>query len=147
MNNSGWDEKNLRKVYTLAYRLTGDGQTAASLAEEVCVHLASQGIRPDSLNALPLRTLQEAGSLYLRRYRHLPAAGPAPAGGAPAGQQALNNLPPEERVAVVLRDMFRLPLPQLETTLAWPQQEVQAALARGRRNLCQYLGNGNGVSR
>ncbi|BCV22631.1 sigma factor-like helix-turn-helix DNA-binding protein [Moorella sp. Hama-1] len=147
MNDPIWDEKSLRKIYTLAYRLTGDGQAAAALAEEVCVRLGRRGVNPDSLNALPLRTFQEASSLYLRRYRHLPAANPAPADGAPAGQQALNALPPEERVAVILRDMFRLPLKELETILAWPRHEVGAALARGRRNLCRHLGNGNEVSR
>ncbi|MBC7325780.1 MAG: hypothetical protein H5T99_10790, partial [Moorella sp. (in: Bacteria)] len=100
MNDLHWDEKSLRKIYTLAYRLTGDGQTAAELATEVCLRLSGQGLNPDSSNPIPLRTFQEASSLYLRQYRHLPAPSPPPPDGAPAGQQALNALPPEERVAV-----------------------------------------------
>lgn len=146
MNDLRWDEKSLRKIYTLAYRLTGDGQAAAELAAEVCVRLSGQGLTLDSFNPIPLRTFQEASSLYLRKYRYLPAPNPAPPDGVLAGQQALNALPPEERVAVVLRDMFQLPLQELEAILAWPRQKVGAALARGRYNLSRHLGNGNDVS-
>ena len=144
MNGAPWGEKSLRRIYTLAYRFTGDSRLAAALAEEVLVHLAGRGWTLEPWDRVRLLIYKELSNLYLDKYGPPPAPNLVPNDRAAVLQQALNVLSPEEKVAVILRDVGRLSLDEVEAVLAWPRPKVGAALARGRCKLCRFLTAGTG---
>jgi RNA polymerase sigma-70 factor, ECF subfamily len=76
--------------------------------------------------------------------------GPAPAAELPlevriadrmAVDQALDQLPEEFRVAVVLRDLLDLDYAEIAETLGIPPGTVRSRIARGRATLARLLGN------
>jgi len=77
MKGAPWGEKSLRRIYTLAYRFTGDSRLAVVLAEEVLVHLASQGWPPEPWARVRLLIYKELSSRYLDKYEPPPMWAPA----------------------------------------------------------------------
>lgn len=138
VNEMHWQVIKLRQLYTLAYRLTGDVETAMKLAEEVSIHLFLDGHREDCSTRLNLKGIKTSCSFYLRRYKNL-AGQKLVQESVHRIQQALNILPPEEKVAVVLRDTYGLSCVEVGSVLNWSQEKVHSTIARGRYHLCRYL--------
>jgi RNA polymerase sigma-70 factor (ECF subfamily) len=90
----------------------------------------------------------------LRRRREVPHAAPEPAAAAPAEPRApreaagtlLVKLAPQERAAVVLKDVFELSLEEVAEALGTTVGAVKAALHRGRGKLAEEVAPGREVA-
>jgi RNA polymerase sigma-70 factor (sigma-E family) len=123
-------------AYRVAYRLTGDRQEAADIAQEA---LARALVRWSNIHAYPeawvARTATNlALDLHRRRRRHRPAL-PAAGGPGPDGDRldlvaALRRLPRRQREAVVLRYLADLDEPSVAATMGCSPGTVKQHLHR-----------------
>lgn len=123
-------------AYRVAYRLTGDRQEAADIAQEA---LARALVRWSNIHAYAeawvARTATNlALDLHRRRRRHRPAL-PAAGGPGPDGDRldlaaALRRLPRRQREAVVLRYLADLDEPSVAATMGCSPGTVKQHLHR-----------------
>lgn len=154
-----WDEIATRygkKVYTIAYRLTGDPEEAKDLAQDVFVRVYRNldKYEPGTFDGWLYRITK---NLFLDRVRRrqrvimepLPEEewrqpedeGPGPEARLDEGllrgdlEQALTTLPPDFRTAVVLCDVQGLPYEEISEATGWPLGTVRSRIHRGRKLL------------
>jgi RNA polymerase sigma-70 factor (ECF subfamily) len=148
-----------RFLYTVAYRLTGNHDDAEDLVQEVLVRV-QRGLgtyRPGSLEGWLSRIATNAYVDEVRRRRRRPvqvdasdlerhaplAASPdedlAAAGLPDHVQAALDALPEEYRVAVVLCDIADLRYEDIAAALDVPVGTVRSRIHRGRALLREAL--------
>lgn len=154
------------QVYRLAYRLLGDVETAADVAQETFLaafqHL--EGFRQGSLRAWLLRITTNLAYDALRRLRTrrtwplsaLLTGSDSPvqyAGGAEHDpeayaerreladeiQKGLATLPPEQRAALILCDIESVPYAEAAHALGLSLGTLKSRLFRGRARLREYF--------
>lgn len=149
-----------RFLYTVAYRLTGNEDDARDLVQEVLLklHRGLATYRPGSLEGWLSRIttnvfLDQVRSRARRPTRPLPDDDPErvlpPQEGADDEyidavlsadvQRAIDDLPPEYRVAVVLCDVAGLPYAEIAESLDVPIGTVRSRIHRGRSRLREAL--------
>jgi RNA polymerase sigma-70 factor (ECF subfamily) len=151
-----------RFLYTVAYRLTGNDDDARDLVQEVLLrlHRGLATYRPGSLEGWLSRITTNVFLDGVRRRqrrptdrlpddadraeRVLPSSKPAEEAFADATlsadvQQALDGLPTEFRLAVVLCDVAGLPYQEIATSLGVPVGTVRSRIHRGRALLREVL--------
>jgi RNA polymerase sigma-70 factor (ECF subfamily) len=137
-------------LYRYCRYLTRSPWDAEDLAQDALarafVTLGQMGEAPPNPKAWLFRV---ASNLWIDQTRRLSAAGPATDAPAPAGLGGEPRLPreaagtlivqlaPQERAAVVLKDVFDLSLEEIASTLATTVGAVKAALHRGRGKLVE----------
>lgn len=154
-----WDEvatKYGRKIYTIAYRLTGDPEEAKDLTQDVFVRVYRNldKYAPGTFEGWLYRVTK---NLFLDRVRRrkrvllepLPEEewrqpedrGPGPEQRLEQGllrgdiEQALTQLPPDFRTAVVLCDVQGLTYEEIARATGWPLGTVRSRIHRGRKLL------------
>jgi RNA polymerase sigma-70 factor, ECF subfamily len=159
-----WDEIAERyghTVYTMAYRLTGDTDEARDLAQDVFVRVYRNLDRyqPGTfegwlyritrnlfLDRVRRRSRVRLETLPLEDWRQPHEPGPGPAERVDAGmlggalEQALHDLPPSFRTAVVLCDLQGLTYEEISDATGWPIGTVRSRIHRGRKLLRGHLG-------
>jgi len=137
-------------VYTMAYNLLGNHVDAEDAAQEVFLRLHQKlngfhGL--SSFSTWLFRLSTNAIIDYQRRWRRLAAQPdvPEPAAdpesevlrrvGYQAVLQALNELPPDYRVPLVLRDLYGLSYREVSDAVDRPLGTVKASVHRGRTSL------------
>jgi RNA polymerase sigma-70 factor (ECF subfamily) len=144
-----------RFLYTVAYRLTGNGADAEDLVQDVLVRVRRglESYRPGSLEGWLSRITTNVFLDDVRRKRRRPTvalpddpdrvlAGSEDADAALASmrlpddvQDALRNLPDEFRAAVVLCDVVGLSYEEIADQLGIPVGTVRSRIHRGRAAL------------
>jgi RNA polymerase sigma-70 factor (ECF subfamily) len=137
-------------LHAYCRRLTSNLWDAEDLAQDTLLRaFGSLGRHHDRIRnprAYLLRTATNAWIDQLRRreteskalaYSEPPASPPLPSGGAvhDAGRALLERLAPQERAAVILKDVFDMSLDESAEVLATTTGAVKAALHRGRTRL------------
>jgi RNA polymerase sigma-70 factor, ECF subfamily len=148
-----------RFLYAVAYRLTGNDSDAKDLVQEVLLRVRRglESYQPGSMEGWLSRITTNAFLDEARRRRRrpvsalpdeadrllatVPAADDAAAAESlSAGVQvALNALPDEYRVAVVLCDVVGLPYVEIAEALGVPVGTVRSRIHRGRQMLRSLL--------
>jgi RNA polymerase sigma-70 factor (ECF subfamily) len=146
-------------VYTMAYRLTGDDEEARDLAQDVLLrlHKGLKRYREGNFEGWLYRTTMNAFRDRLRRRKRLredalPEDAPRRLAAATGVedrisqielhdvvQEALTQLPPEYREAVVLRDLEGRSYEEIAGILDIPAGTVRSRIHRGREALRQLL--------
>ncbi len=151
-------------VHAVCRRITGDDEDAVDAAQEAMIAIVRGLPRFDGRSALSTwiyRIATNASLDELRRRRRRPVpergrhvfdgdAGPAEprAAGDLAAMvtarltldEALASLPPDQRAAVVLRDLADLDYAEIAETLQIPIGTVRSRIARGHAALAAMLG-------
>jgi len=149
-----------RKIYNFAYRLTGNGDDAADLVQEVLLRVQKglASYQPGSFEGWLWRITRNAFLDDVRRRNRRPTA-PIPEevdrwelASAPSAdveysrislgddvQKALLELPVEFREAVVLCDIVGLSYDEIARAVAVPVGTVRSRIHRGRRLLRESL--------
>ncbi len=147
-------------LYALCRRVTGNDADAADACQEALIAIVRSLGRFDgrsTFSTWAYRVATNACLDELRRRRRRPEPGlpddtsllPAGGGGDPyasvdtrmAVDGALAGLPPDYRVAVVLRDLCGLAYAEIAEVLDVPIGTVRSRIARGRAALIPDLGN------
>jgi RNA polymerase sigma-70 factor (ECF subfamily) len=148
-----------RFIYTVAYRLTGNHDEAQDLVQEVLlrVHRGLARYEPGSMEGWLSRITTNAFLDEVRRRKRRPLdvvaelpPGSDGVGGDPDAeiakarlpdevQQALLDLPPDYRAAVVLCDVVGLDYAEIAETLGIPPGTVRSRIHRGRGLLRKAL--------
>ncbi|MDR7522345.1 MAG: sigma-70 family RNA polymerase sigma factor [Armatimonadota bacterium] len=144
------------RIYTLAYRITGNREDAVDAAQDAFVraYQALPRFREDAAFGTWLYRIATNAALDLVRRRppvppvEVPANHPVPDSPEAAAhrreigrrvQAALAHLPPEFRATVVLRDLQGLSYRDVARILQVPIGTVRSRLARGREALRAQL--------
>jgi RNA polymerase sigma-70 factor, ECF subfamily len=165
-----WDEiadRYGRKIYTMAYRLTGDREEAKDLSQDVFVRVYRNldKYEPGTFEGWLYRITK---NLFLDRIRRrkrvrmepLPEEewrqpedeGPGPAERLETGvlrgdiEVAITELPPTFRTAVVMCDVQGLSYEEIAVATGWPLGTVRSRIHRGRKLLRTALSAGAGSS-
>jgi RNA polymerase sigma-70 factor (ECF subfamily) len=166
-----WEEIATRygpKVYTMAYRLTGDPEEAKDLSQDVFVRVYRNldKYEPGTFEGWLYRITK---NLFLDRVRRrkrvrmepLPdeewkqpeEEEPGPAERLEAGvlrgdiEEAITELPPDFRTAVVMCDVQGLTYEEIAAATGWPLGTVRSRIHRGRKLLRKALTPGPGTTR
>ncbi len=158
-----WDEvatKYGRKIYSIAYRLTGDAEEAKDLSQDVFVRVYRNlhKYEPGTFEGWLYRITK---NLFLDRVRRRRRARleplPEEEWGQPVDEtpgpeqrleqgllasdieQALTRLPPDFRTAVVLCDVQGLSYEEIASATGWPLGTVRSRIHRGRKLLRAHL--------
>jgi RNA polymerase sigma-70 factor (ECF subfamily) len=112
---------------TWAYRIASNSalDELRRRGRRPALHLVDDGERPDPVDELAERTVTASGDRE-------------------AVQQALQQLPEDFRIPVVLRDVADLDYDEIAESLGIPIGTVKSRIARGRRQLVELLGNQDG---
>jgi RNA polymerase sigma-70 factor, ECF subfamily len=151
------------RIHAVCRRITGNPEDALDATQEALIALARGIRRFDGRSAFSTwvyRVATNAALDELRRRRRRPepvaeaGEGDRPGGAAPAPRpadiaadvatrldvdRALGGLPPEQRAAVVLRDLLTLEYAEIATVLGIPIGTVRSRIARGRAALAAAL--------
>ncbi|MDP8977893.1 MAG: sigma-70 family RNA polymerase sigma factor [Actinomycetota bacterium] len=149
-----------QKIYNVAYRLTGDADEAADLAQDVFVRVLRNLHRyqPGTFDGWLYRITKNLFLDRVRRRRRLRLE-PLPEGEwrAPVSSEpgpedvlerhmlearveaALQSLPADFRLAVVLCDVENLTYEEVAAATGWPLGTVRSRIHRGRKRLRAYL--------
>jgi RNA polymerase sigma-70 factor, ECF subfamily len=148
------------KIYTFAYRLTGDADDAADLAQDVFVRVYRNLHRyqPGTFDGWIYRITKNLFLDSVRRRGHfrmepLPETdwrSPASEEPGPADvverrtlearlERGLTQLPEEFRLAVVLCDVQGLTYEDIVQVTGWPLGTVRSRIHRGRKQLRDFL--------
>ncbi len=158
-----WDEVGSRygdKIFTIAYRLTGDVEEAKDLTQDVFVRVYRNldKYEPGTFDGWLYRITK---NLFLDRVRRrkrlrfepLPdeewrqpeEEGPGPQERLDQGtlrgdiESALTELPPDFRTAVVLCDVEGMTYEEIADATGWPLGTVRSRIHRGRKLLRRIL--------
>lgn len=166
--NSAWEallKAHTRRVYNLCYRFTGRSDEAEDLAQEIFIKVfqtlrsydAAQGTFAAWLNRVARnhlvdhyrRTRKDRVASSLDEQPALVADRPAPGAGPTARvetrerrellQGGLNQLSPDLREAVILRDLHDLDYEEIAQVLGVPVGTVKSRINRGRLELARVL--------
>lgn len=159
-----WDEVATRyggKIYSIAYRLTGDAEEARDLTQDVFVRVYRKldTYEPGTFEGWLYRVTK---NLFLDRVRRRKRAvieplpdeewrqpedeGPGPEQRLEQGllrgdiEAALTKLPADFRTAVVLCDVQGLSYEEIAGATGWPLGTVRSRIHRGRKLLRSHLG-------
>jgi RNA polymerase sigma-70 factor (ECF subfamily) len=166
--NSAWEallKAHTRKTYNLCYRFTGRIQEAEDLTQEIFIKIfqtlksydAAQGTFATWLNRVARnhlvdhyrRTKKDRITSSLDDETATLADKPSP-GGGPATrvearerrellQTVLNQLSPDLREAVILRDLHDMEYQEIAEVLRVPEGTVKSRINRGRLELARML--------
>ena len=133
------------ELYRYCRHLTRSPWDAEDLAQDVLarafVTLGKLGTAPPNPRAWLFRVASNAWIDQQRRPRDLPAPAPTPAVDPRATREAagtlIARLAPQERAAVVLKDVFDLSIEDIAEVLSTTPNAVKAALHRGRGKLAE----------
>lgn len=137
------------ELYRYCRHLTGSPWDAEDVAQDTLarafVTLAARREPPANPRAWLFRVASNLWINRVQRVRDRPGAAPAPeptTSGAPretreAAGTLLSQLSPQERAAVVLKDVFDFPLADVAATLSTTTGAIKAALHRGRGKLVE----------
>src|SRR5690349_16626384 len=133
------------ELYRYCRHLTRSPWDAEDLAQDVLarafVTLGKLGAAPPNPRAWLFRVASNAWIDQQRRPRGAPAPEPAGAVDPRATREAagtlIARLAPQERAAVVLKDVFDLPIEDIAEALSTTPNAVKAALHRGRGKLVE----------
>ncbi len=150
-------DRHVDRVHAICRRVVGDPDDALDATQEAMIAIARGVARFDGRSAFTTwlyRVATNAALDELRRKRRrpqptdeLPEAGPVPdrleetVATRIDVDEALTRLPPEFRVAVVLRDLGDLDYSTIAEILEVPVGTVRSRIARGRAELKAALGN------
>lgn len=166
--NSAWEgllRTYTRKIYNLCYRFTGRAEEADDLTQEVCIKVfqtlrsydAAQGSFSTWLHRVARnhmvdhyrRTKKDRVTASieedLETIQEKPSPGTGPAGQLEAREQkellqrGLDQLSPDLREAVVLRDLHDMDYLEIAQVLGVPQGTVKSRINRGRLELARVL--------
>lgn len=150
-------------VFSLCYRLLGQRQAAEDATQEAFIAAWRNlgGLRGDAFRPWLLRIAANACRDELRRRARRPAASldvaleaglPEPADPAPSPEsgalqselrlrleEALGRLPPDQRLAVILRDVEGLDYTEIGAVMKTSLGTVKSRIARGRGRLRELL--------
>lgn len=167
----GWDdvaEKYGSKIYSIAYRLTGDAEEAKDLSQDVFVRVYRNlhKYQPGTFEGWLYRITKNLFLDRMRRRRRvllepLPEEewrqpedeAPGPEERLEQGllrsdiDEALTRLPPDFRTAVVLCDVNGLSYEEIAAATGWPLGTVRSRIHRGRKLLRAHLENAGGEGR
>ncbi|CAN5184808.1 MAG: sigma-70 family RNA polymerase sigma factor [Euzebyales bacterium] len=148
------------KIYSLAYRLTGNPDDAADLSQDVLVRVLRNLDRyqPGTFDGWLYRITKNLFLDHVRRSKRfrlepLPEEdwrAPVSEEPGPADivdrrtlearlERGLGQLPDDFRLAVVLCDVEGLTYEEIATATRWPLGTVRSRIHRGRRQLRSYL--------
>ena len=159
-----WDEvvrQHADRVYRLAYRLSGNAQDAEDLTQETFIRVfrSLSSYRPGTFEGWLHRITTNLFLDMVRRrnrvrmealpedYDRVPGDEPSPEQAFTAAhldsdlQEALDELPPEFRAAVVLCDVEGLSYEEIGATLGVKMGTVRSRIHRGRQALRASLEN------
>ena len=153
-----------RQVYNLCLRLLASAEAAEDATQEafIAAYRRIDSFRGGSFRAWLLRIAANASYDELRRQRRRPAASleaamaahgaaqaPSPAAGPEDEalrlelnlhlQEGLATLPPDQRLAVILRDVHGLSYEELAEVMHCSVGTVKSRIARGRARMRDYL--------
>jgi RNA polymerase sigma-70 factor, ECF subfamily len=153
-----------RQVYNLCLRLLASAETAEDATQEafIAAYRRIDSFRGGSFRAWLLRIAANASYDELRRQRRRPAASleaamatggaaqaPSPAAGPEDEalrlelgahlQEGLATLPPDQRLAVILRDVQGLSYEEVAEVMRSSVGTVKSRIARGRTRMREYL--------
>jgi len=146
-----------RFLYAVAYRLAGNAEDAQDLVQDALLRIRRglETYRPGSLEGWLARIVTNVFLDDVRRRRRRPTVAlppdhehrlpPAAAADAASEalsddvQRALDSLPPDFRVAVVLCDVADLGYDEIADQLGVPVGTVRSRIHRGRRMLREML--------
>lgn len=111
----------LRIIYNFTYRLSGNPEVAEKLTEKVLL------MHPANNNCILL--LKHAWEEFFQHYRHSELKGAEPI------HQAFLALPPEQRCAVILRDILGYSYGQIGTVLNKSDSEAGNLISIGRQKI------------
>ena len=158
-----WDEvatKYGRKIYTTAYRLTGDPDEAQDLAQDVFVRVYRNldKYEPGTFDGWLYRITKNMFLDRVRRRRRIrmeslsteewqqpEEEAPGPGDQLEAGllrgdiEEAILDLAPDFRTAVVLCDVQGLSYEEIADITGWPIGTVRSRIHRGRKQLRETL--------
>jgi RNA polymerase sigma-70 factor (ECF subfamily) len=150
-------DRHYDRLYAICHRIAGNDADAADACQEALLAIVRGLDRFDgraSFKTWSYRVASNATLDEMRRRQRRPAPGlPLPDqvdGRTGFDQQvsdrvtldeALPQLPEEFRVPVVLRDVAGLDYAEIARVLDIPPGTVRSRIARGRRQLCQLVGN------
>lgn len=153
-----------RKIYRIAYRLTGDPDDARDLTQDVFVRVYRNldKYQPGTFDGWLYRITKNLFLDKVRKHRRMrleplpeedwrqpEESSPGPQERLEAGQlrgdieQALTQLPPDFRTAVVLCDIEGLTYDEIADVTGWPLGTVRSRIHRGRRRLRRTLLTGS----
>jgi RNA polymerase sigma-70 factor (ECF subfamily) len=166
-DGSSWEEivrRHTRRVYSLCYRFTGNSTDAEDLTQEVFLRVyRTLGSYQAAHGALPTWLSSVTRNLLVDHYRrtrrdrltdsiddtmpqveqkHVSATPHQIAEQAELStqvQQALLQLSPELREAVILRDLHGMDYSEVQEVLQIPQGTVKSRINRGRIELARIL--------
>ena len=144
-----------RQVYNLCLRMLGSAPAAEDTAQDtfITAYRRIGSFRGGNFRAWLLRIAANASYDELRRRRNRPTTSLEDSIAADAGpedealrrelglhlQQGLAALPPEQRLAVILRDVQGLSYEELTAALGCSLGTVKSRIARGRARMREYL--------
>jgi len=153
-----------RQVYNLCLRLLASAEAAEDATQEafIAAYRRIDSFRGGNFRAWLLRIAANASYDELRRQRRRPAASleaamaahgaaqaPSPAAGPEDEalrlelnlhlQEGLATLPPDQRLAVILRDVHGLSYEELAEVMHCSVGTVKSRIARGRARMRDYL--------
>lgn len=148
-------------IYTMAYRLTGNADEAADLAQDVFVRVLRNlhTYRPGTFHGWLYRITKNLFLDRVRRarrirmeplvdeeeWRHPASFEPGPADVVERGTlearlaDGLESLPPTFRLAIVLCDVEGLSYEEIAEATGWPMGTVRSRIHRARRQLRDHV--------
>ena len=154
-------DRHADRIHAVCRRIVGHPEDALDATQEALIAIARSVTRFDGRAAFGtwcyrIATNAALDELRRKRRRPVPSHPDAPEPVAPASgpddvvaaridvDAALQHLPEEFRVAVVLRDLCDLDYAEIAEVLAVPPGTVRSRISRGRSILVELLGSGSG---
>ncbi|MBW3562255.1 MAG: sigma-70 family RNA polymerase sigma factor [Actinobacteria bacterium] len=152
-----------RKIYSIAYRLTGDPDEAKDLTQDVFVRVYRNldKYEPGTFEGWLYRVTKNLFLDKVRKrkraiieplpdeeWKQTPEPAPGPQDRLEQGllrgdiEVALRSLPPDFRTAVVLCDVQGLSYEEISEATGWPLGTVRSRIHRGRKQLRDRLLDG-----
>lgn len=113
----------MKKIYNFTYRLSGNPKVAELLTEKILL------IPMDNQNHIFL--MKQVWKDFYQYYGHIDFQGQEPI------QNCLLTLVPEERCAVILRDIMDCSYEQIALILDKTIPEINGLITRGRQQICR----------
>ena len=129
-------EKLIHRIYNLCYLLTGD----TGLAQDLCIKtFINKEIEYQKDEEAFILLAKKAVKLLMERKCTGFSGNVSSDDHTSELQKALNNLPPKERIVIVLHDTYALSYFQIEPL--FPEEDVRILSKDGRKKLANVLKN------